>query len=397
MTVNDLSFKYCFTMRYIYIPFLILSVYFTGCNGDANRESVDSLALKINIDTIQVDWGNVSLNTIQYIPLETSDSCLIGSIDKMLFFNNLIYVSDFLDNKTLLIYTREGKFVKRINIPGRGPGEYLQPIDFDIDPMGNIRILDNGLKKILTFSSMGEYIKEEKTDLRFLEFFWGSDDQFMFNYQFDTEKEAICLGSYNLKEKTIETLIPSRGILDDISIMRQPFYFFKSDNTVIFNPRFTNILYKLSSEDKVDELIELVSEDFPNEEFVREYRSNRHLGDIFPDKILDITDIYETSDFYYLRVVRGKHVSQNILYSKKTNNISGFRLLKNENYIGSGYINGVAKDMFISTLPPSFFVNKPDWKERVQNLNIDNITKSRLLGLTIESNPVIIFFNFSKF
>lgn len=383
----------------LYSSFVIIaSIYLLGCNRGVSGEAKNEGVLTINIDTISESFESVDIDKIRYIPLETSDSSIISSIGKVIFFNNLFYISDFWDSKALFIFSDEGKFVKKINSFGRGPGEYLQPVDFDIDPQGKIRILDVGLKKVLTFSTYGDYIKEEKLDIRFMEFFWTGDDNFLFNSQYDIEN-GDCLGLYDLSSKKINTLISSRGIRDNVSIKRlSTHYFFKSNNTVLFLPRFSNICYQLSQNDyELKKRMTITSDHFPDEAFLEEFRTNPQLGDIYPEKILDITNIYETSEFLYLRIGYGRYMRHNILYSKNSGNFTKYQRIDKEKYLGDESIHGIAKDLYISILPANKKNHIPNWNKSVNELMIDDYTKSLLCDFTIESNPIIVLFSFKLF
>lgn len=61
--------------------------------------------------------------SIQYIPLETTDSCLISNL------LNLQVTTDYMfmyNGKTeeVLQFDRKGKFIRRVGRQGNGPGEY---------------------------------------------------------------------------------------------------------------------------------------------------------------------------------------------------------------------------------------------------------------------------------
>ena len=90
------------------------------------------------------------------IQLETIDESLIGrKINKICKRDNKYYIS--YDNVALVIFDSQGKFLRRINRIGGGPGDYTLLVDFDVLPDGNIIIQD--AKKMLFFSNTGEYIK----------------------------------------------------------------------------------------------------------------------------------------------------------------------------------------------------------------------------------------------
>ncbi len=77
---------------------------------------------------------------IRYVPLETTDSSLVGNMYHFLYEAGHIYVRD--NEKSIKIFDSTGKYVRTINRCGRGPEEYLNIIDFQVIPKnGNITII----------------------------------------------------------------------------------------------------------------------------------------------------------------------------------------------------------------------------------------------------------------
>lgn len=95
--------------------------------------------MSFQLDTVQASDVN-PVCEVKYIPLELTDNSLIGSIDKILYRNKHFYIFDKSANMGILIFNENGKFIKVLNRTGEGPGEYIAPIDFDVDAEGNIYI-----------------------------------------------------------------------------------------------------------------------------------------------------------------------------------------------------------------------------------------------------------------
>jgi len=94
-------------------------------------------------------------DSIEYIFLETTDACLIDAIDKIMIDDSLIFI---FNKKQLLIFNVSGKFERSIGKVGKGPGEYLEIIDFTINSRENkIYILDVGQQKVIRYSYDGEF------------------------------------------------------------------------------------------------------------------------------------------------------------------------------------------------------------------------------------------------
>lgn len=101
---------------------------------------------------------------IEYIPLETTDSCLISNITDLIMDDEYIFVQNGRTQQ-LLQFTRRGKFVREVGKVGEGPGEYAP---YTIEEIS----LDSGQKEIyahrhglpgMVFSYDGEFLRLDTT------------------------------------------------------------------------------------------------------------------------------------------------------------------------------------------------------------------------------------------
>ena len=90
-------------------------------SGYKTREGieVDLTALDHNVES------TIGLDSLTYIPLETTDESLLESISKVIFKNNKFYVLDsHQGNQGLFVFSETGEFLRKVSGPGAGPGEY---------------------------------------------------------------------------------------------------------------------------------------------------------------------------------------------------------------------------------------------------------------------------------
>ena len=87
----------------------------------------------IKITSNKTDSLNAStiFEKMEFIRL--SNDQLIGRISKVLIMGNYIYVLDVKQN-AILCFDKTGRFISIFSRVGRGPDEYLELNDFDIDP-----------------------------------------------------------------------------------------------------------------------------------------------------------------------------------------------------------------------------------------------------------------------
>lgn len=115
----------CIMMKSL-VLFLILFV-FGGCYSSSDKKLLDEDLEEILIDPEKVaeylDLSEILNDSIDIVPLETTEKCLISEIIQIEFYKDKIYVSDKANAK-IFVFTTAGNFLKSIGKQGLGPGEY---------------------------------------------------------------------------------------------------------------------------------------------------------------------------------------------------------------------------------------------------------------------------------
>jgi hypothetical protein len=100
---------------------------------------------------------------VQYIPLETSPECMIKSIRNVIFGKDFFLIQYFAD---INMFRYDGSFVTKIGTIGRGPNEFTNAHDADINPKtGSIYVADGFQQKFIVFNKSGKVIRTFKTPL----------------------------------------------------------------------------------------------------------------------------------------------------------------------------------------------------------------------------------------
>jgi len=80
--------------------------------------------------TIDIEKSNLKdipyssfVDSISYIPLETNDDCLIGKIRDVILADSIIFVLK-QEQDEILLFDRQGHYMRKIAKKGNGPGEY---------------------------------------------------------------------------------------------------------------------------------------------------------------------------------------------------------------------------------------------------------------------------------
>lgn len=139
--------------------FLSIALLFclVSCGGGV---SIDYPVFDLKDDVSSLELFN-HVSDAEVIPLETSDDCLIRSIDKISKFGEGFLI---LDRKAgrILHFNHDGSYVGKIDRVGRGPGEYMFISDFDVVD-DQIHVLD--MDRVLVYDIDGNPLKTVMIDL----------------------------------------------------------------------------------------------------------------------------------------------------------------------------------------------------------------------------------------
>jgi hypothetical protein len=136
------------------IPLILLMIFFCSCgrNNQSEKENSDSV---LEIDLLSEPESTVTklseiAENVEYIPLETTDSSLIGGVvGKIITTDNSIYIENI---NVILCFNIDGKFLFKLDKQGRGPEEYTYISDFDVSSENKILTILTSGEKFLVYS-----------------------------------------------------------------------------------------------------------------------------------------------------------------------------------------------------------------------------------------------------
>lgn len=204
-------------MRNIFLIIIILLLLFFQSSIIYSQPTLKRIDLEKGIRlTENLPVSEIATN-IQYIPLETNMKCLLGQSPRIQLTDHFIFIAT--DMEHLYRFSKNGKFLNEIGRVGKGPGEYIQMINYLIDEKAQ-HIYANDTPfggKVICYNFEGKFLREfkVKTNSMMFEFI---DDYIMFQNQFYTHangnKQADEIVIIDKKGKLIQsfpsTTDPSR-------------------------------------------------------------------------------------------------------------------------------------------------------------------------------------------
>lgn len=148
--------------------FLCIALFLSSCKRNVNIREItvsDSLFQLIVIDPDDInrkEHAKISeiAQEVEYIPLQTADSVLVGGIERLIVWDDKFYIWDQL-TEAVFCFNSKGKFIHKIQKRGEGPDEYPRITDFTMDMVnGNIYIYSDRSKSVYAYTEQGEFIEK---------------------------------------------------------------------------------------------------------------------------------------------------------------------------------------------------------------------------------------------
>lgn len=357
------------------------------------------IPIKDNLHNAKTIHLSEIASDVTFVPLETTDDCLLGNDCYIQYVDGQIFVSsDILyrfDGKT-------GKFLNKIGSKGQGPGEYLNSFRYTVNPVTK-RIYVLQFKDMLEYDYDGKYLRTLPADnhnvgtccmLNENQLLYANDA-----YNNTVENLAPQLYTVDLQKGKIVGKIASpvekklRGALNLSSFD----FFYPYKGQVYFKGSFQDEIYLVQSPKKkvaayvCDRGYLKAGYDKKNAEIdPRNRMKGIQIQNIFEtDKYLLLSYVYEKNsyqgvfdkaDHSFVNAVtgEGKAGLENDLISAPAVYIAPFQISPDGiivNAINAGYLSEHRKDFKIAN--PGLPFREAEW-----NRMLDSLTE--------DSNPVII-------
>lgn len=277
----------------------IFAILFSFCLLSCQRTIHNDVPENIEIDVAK-SQDEALFSQYEYIPLETSDNCLLPAmLHKIVSCHDTLVIHSIIQN-TLLSFKNDGSFIRRFPI-GNGPDELIYPVDIALDPKNNtLQILDS-YRFIKEFSLDGVRISEIKVEDPYMRVGKLKNEVLLFDANLGKKNDyyfEFTDGLSNLK------LINKKKYFNDIVYIPYSTFSTVDDNTVFFYHQFENVVYSWTPKDTIATPVYQLT--FPHKKSIADLSLES------PLQARDYQKLYDAKE--YIFGIKSLYVTNNLLF-----------------------------------------------------------------------------------
>ncbi len=308
------------------ICILLLVPAFFACSPGGKKEISDGF-FAIDLPTGNKE-SNINMSrvveSISYIPLETTDSCKIENIWKIVPMSDYLIIMDKKSWEHVYLFTKDGKFVREISSKGANESQYAILGDVTADPATNrIFILDAARKMILEFDPEGAFLSKTPTLFYVENFQYIADSTLALNPNYNNSKyyggDTPNLILMNLQHGVTGRYVVRPKALDPSYMIGIRSNFSRIKDGVTFIAPLCDTVF-LATKDAVKPLY---LADFGNN---NESLNKKYIEDVLKDKpaVYSLDKLYEGLDKVFMTGFYAYDDVALVTYSKQNRNYSAF-------------------------------------------------------------------------
>lgn len=224
----------------------------TACS--LSNDLKDRLILKpqsilIDPDKVKdfIDLTPLLRDSVEIIPLETKDECLLSEIERIEFYKDRIFVLD-RTRKGVYMFDQSGRFIGKIGCQGSGPGEFTS-VGFFCVTGDSVLISDQHQSKWIVYNLQDKRTTEFSCgEFTYLNgFLMGRNLYLVSNYN-KSQSDRFNLYKFDVSTRKIEeALIPFEEKMDKYSTTAFTIYASQYQDTAFLIYPFNDTIYEVSS------------------------------------------------------------------------------------------------------------------------------------------------------
>ena len=226
--------KVCFILLFLVTMCTSCNINKTGNEGD--------LILNVDFKSPNPVQFDELFSKIELIPLETNDSCLLVSVDKVFLSGEELFVFDQI-KPSLFVFDKNGNFKRQISRIGNGPGEYQTISDVFIEKNSIVLLTPFGAMNF--YNRSGKFLEKKilPTKPNYFALSHLQNENWVLWSCVEKEEAGISVVDNESMELLYETWHNDRML--DMGLMK-PFYTYH--DTTYFGSAYLNTVYKVHAD-----------------------------------------------------------------------------------------------------------------------------------------------------
>lgn len=327
--------------------------------------------------------------------LETTDSCLVGGICRIIYTNDLYYILD--NNSVIFIFNPQGKFVSKLDKKGRGPDEYVHIRDFTV--VGeNIWLYDEIRRKFSCYDENLNKTEDVETNTIINKIACAGGNIYGAGVWFGIHRENFQIIEYNTLNKELKKLIPYPQNYDQNVFAKNPYipYIINqlaplADSCLFVQP-YCDTLFQVGHGTVTPRYKFRFTERYIDKQLTKDEWEEESKKSM----IIGVSAIYQTPASILILYAEPEY--KFAIFNKETGIAKVYYVQFVNSYLGNLGIYRMeftANQEIIAIYPavegePSFM------KDRVKNPEDRQKIENAFIGLTEDSNPVILKYKLKK-
>lgn len=341
------------------------------------------------------------------VKLDTNDDCLIIGVTKLDVDDDRIIIQDSYSNM-IFVFSLEGKFLAKIGVKGRGPGEFIAARAYSLDREKNrIHVVDTGSREILVFDYDGNYLSQRDgmwaTGYEYLND--NSDLFYHYNTKFVDGKGKVINGDIAIVDEkgSVSKTFDVRTVNRDLNLNTFTNLYKTEGNDVYIIPIFDYSLFKISPDLSI---IKVADFRFNNQPPPEIFQSNTNIQSL----LTELNDKNYPNRLQRL-IVSNKYLYATYILNNRSNQIFIDRK-NNKTFVitRNNWVNDIAicsyhffhgsyrQGMVQSINADSFLESYVDYLNDPHHESLDDITLSEIERIVKSShkddNPILFFYKF---
>lgn len=256
----------------------------------------------------------------ELIPLETTDFCLIGHINKIIPKNDRFYIHDDIA-KCVFVFDKQGKFITKIGSVGRGPGEYIELNNIYMDNEQDYLIFDCFHKYMIFDLKTNNLLSEKSYSLQGYEqrMYLGNETftTYCDNFIDENRKDNLVIEQ---KGDLVNSYFPIKKDLQSYTYRNEHVFFENFNGKKYFIPPYNDTIFTFNKENIKSYLYIDYGKNKLPEHFFHNIPNNQKTEQLLRSSYCHSLDNFIDNDNYtYFRFCTERQTILNYYLSKKEN------------------------------------------------------------------------------